>query len=395
MKKVEILSLHLGYGGVEKSIIALANMLSYRYDVTIICSYKLYEEPCFDLRKNIKIKYLINTDLPHKVSDYKIMLKKFRFKSLIKRLNKDYFSNNQYKQFISDSFNGLGMYYQRYSTMKNHLKSSTADIIISTRFIFNEWLGEFASNNIIKIGWEHNHYHNNMKYAYKVIDSCKNLDYLVLVSNSLKEFYSNELKLTKCRTLYIPNVIDEMPSKTSKLNSKKLVSVGRLSEEKGYIDLLKIFKEINKKEPEWTLDIIGDGAEKEGLTAYINKNKLNDKVTLHGFRNRKYINKVFLNSSIFLMTSHTESFGIVLIEAMSHGLPCIAFTSAEGAREIITSGKNGYLIKNRNKEAFEKKCLDLINDEKTRKKIGKIARKEVSKYSSDIVKEQWYKLLEK
>ena len=100
-------------------------------------------------------------------------------------------------------------------------------------------------------------------------------------------------------------------------------------------------------------------------------------------------------SSLFLMTSFTESFGIVLIEAMSYGLPCIAFTSAEGAREIITSGRNGYLIKNRSFEAYERKCLDLMRSLEIRKKIGKAAKESISKYSSSIVKKDWFKLLEK
>ena len=94
------------------------------------------------------------------------------------------------------------------------------------------------------------------------------------------------------------------------------------------------------------------------------------------------------------MTSYTESFGIVLIEAMSHGVPCIAFDSAEGAREIINSGENGYLIKNRNFDAMIMKINDLISNEKERIKIGKQARESVKKYTSDIVGEEWITLIE-
>jgi len=100
------------------------------------------------------------------------------------------------------------------------------------------------------------------------------------------------------------------------------------------------------------------------------------------------------DSSIYLMTSYTESFGIVLIEAMSHGVPCIAFSSAEGARELINSGENGYLIKNRNFEMFEKKIIDLIEDKEGRKNIGKVARNGVKKYTGEVVKNDWFNLLE-
>ena len=100
-------------------------------------------------------------------------------------------------------------------------------------------------------------------------------------------------------------------------------------------------------------------------------------------------------ASLYVMTSLTESFGIVLLEAMSHGIPCVAFSSAEGAREIISSGKNGYLIKNRNASAMIKKIEDLMKKEDVRKQMGKEARKSIKQYTKEVVQEDWYNLLEK
>ena len=95
------------------------------------------------------------------------------------------------------------------------------------------------------------------------------------------------------------------------------------------------------------------------------------------------------------MTSYTESFGIVLIEAMSHGLPCIAFSSAEGARELIDSGRTGYLIKNRNNRVYIQKVEDLMNDIDIRKRIGHESRKDVKKYNGEEVIKLWYKIIER
>ena len=94
------------------------------------------------------------------------------------------------------------------------------------------------------------------------------------------------------------------------------------------------------------------------------------------------------------MSYYTESFGIVLIEAMSHGVPCIAFDSAEGAREIINSGENGYLIKNRNFDVMIQKIVDLMEHEEERIRLGKMARESVKKYTSSIVGEEWFTLIE-
>ena len=183
--------------------------------------------------------------------------------------------------------------------------------------------------------------------------------------------------------------------KTSNLKEKRLISVGRLSSEKGYKDLLKIFDLFQKNNNEWVLDIIGDGVEMPELRNYIEENHLDDVITLHGFQGKDYIEKMMLSSSIYLMSSYTESFGIVLIEAMSYGIPCIAFDSAEGAREIIKDGENGYLISNRDYGGMIEKIETLIQDDELRIKMGKEARNSVKKYTSDVVKEEWFKLLEK
>lgn len=375
MKKVSILSLHLGYGGIEKSVSALANLLSSRYKVEIACTYKIYDEPVFELNKNISVKYLTNIKPNHKeLSDAK------KSKNPIK--------------IVKELIRGANVLRLRRKTMIKYITHTDSDIIISTRDIFDDWLGEYGSKDKVKIGWEHNHYHENLKYAKEIIRATSKLDYLVLVSKNLEEFYSKELRKSKCKCIFIPNIVDNLPPKCSPLLEERLVSVGRLSPEKGYMDLLEIYNKLVKDYPTWKLDIIGDGVEKEKLENYIKENNLDDKVTLHGFRKKDYIDKVLQSSSIYLMTSYTESFGIVLIEAMSHGLPCIAFSSAEGARELIDSGRNGYLINNRNSEAYIKKVEDLMEDREIRKSIGLEGRKSIRKYSGEEVVKDWYKILE-
>lgn len=376
MKKISILSLHLGYGGIEKSIAALANMLVDKYEVEIACTYKLFEKSVFEVDNRVKIIYLTDVK-PNRDKIREAKSKKNIFK-LVKEL--------AYAAKV------LRL---RKSTMVNYIKNCDSDVVIATRDIFDEWLGQYGKEETLKIGWEHNHYHNDFKYAANITRSNKNLDYLVLVSDSLRKYYAKELMKSKCKVVYIPNVIDGIPEKLAPLEEKRLISVGRLSPEKGFIDLLRMFNILHKDYPDWRLEIIGDGVEKEKLAKYIKDHELDEVVTLHGFRDKEYIDKLLHKSSIYLLTSYTESFGIVLIEAMSHGVPCIAFNSAEGARELIQSGKNGYLIKNRSYSAFLKKVEDLIKKKEERKRIGRVSRKGVKQYTCEVVKEQWLDLIEK
>ena len=376
MKKISILSLHLGYGGIEKSIVTLANILSKDYFVEIATVYKLYDECVFELNDNVKVKYL-NKDLKPNHDAIRSALK----------------SKNIFK-IIKEYLFGLKVLYHRRKSIINYIKKCKSEVIISTRYIFNYWLCDYGKEGVLKIGWEHNHFHDNLKYANNISRSARNLDYLVLVSSELQKYYAKKLANSKCMCIYIPNAIDSMPARIAPLENKRIISIGRLSPEKGYLDLLRLFRKVLENNPDWTLDIIGDGVEREKLEGYIDKYSLENSVKLHGFRSKEYIDKMLHESSIYLMTSHTESFGIVLIEAMSHGIPCLAYDSAEGAKEIIVSGDNGYLIKNRNMEVMTMKIESLINNKEERIKIGKQARNSVKKFTSDVVGEEWITLIE-
>lgn len=377
MRKISILALHLGFGGIERCIVSLANVLCDKYDVEIAVCYKLFDKPAFSVDDRVKIKYLNKKNI---VPNKEAFKKAWKNKKII--------------SIIKEGFFSLKVLHLRKRNMINYIKKSKSDIIISTRDIFNYWLSDYGKEKTMKIGWEHNHFHENLTYASNIVNSAKMLDYLVLVSSDLKNFYEKELKKSNCTCVYIPNSIDKLPSKVASLENKRLVSVGRLSPEKGYLDLLKIYTQLNKEHPDWTLDIIGDGEEREKLENYIKENELENYVTLHGFQGKDYIDEILHNSSVYLMTSYTESFGIVLIEAMSHGVPCVAFDSAEGAREIIQSGNNGYLVKNRNFDAYVLKIKSLIEKKEERIRIGKLARESVKQYTGDKVGSEWISLIE-
>lgn len=190
-------------------------------------------------------------------------------------------------------------------------------------------------------------------------------------------------------------MLDKIPEKLSSLTEKRIVSIGRLSREKGFTDLIEVFRLLHEKKPDWHLDIVGDGAERNKVVDMIYGYQLTNNVTVHGYLNRKEIDKLLSESSLYVMTSYTESFGIVLIEAMSYGIPCLAYTSAEGANDLIVNDQNGYLIENRDPDLMVEKLIELIDDPKKRQYLGKNGRKTSLNYTPDRVKDSWHKLLKK
>ena len=187
----------------------------------------------------------------------------------------------------------------------------------------------------------------------------------------------------------IPNPLSEYPQKKASLDMKQIISVGRYSYEKGFEMLIKTWKIVNQKHPDWTLNIYGSG-NVENLTPLIQKAKLENSIIPHNPITN--ISSAYLDSSIYVCSSRFEGFGMTLIEAMSCGLPCVSFDCPHGPRNIITDSLNGYLVESENIEALAERICHLIENKELRKNMGKSTSSSVLKYNINIIGQQWNKL---
>lgn len=375
MKKITILSLHLGYGGAERCITNLANSLADTYRVEILSVYKLYEEPAFFLDKRVNVRYL--TDVKPNRDDIRYDLKHFKVFSLVK-----------------DLFYALKVLYQKRRRTIDAIDACDSDIILSTKVYFNKLLGEYKNTGVKAIGWEHNYNNHTKKEIREFVKSCRYLDEVVMVNKELKDFYEKEFKKNKisCKVRYIPNYIDSLSKTKSSLESNNLISVGRLEAVKGFTDLIRVMQLVDLNYQGVHLTLVGDGKEKDNIFKEVVKDNLTSKVKMTGYLFQEDIDKLYDEAAIYVMTSHSESFGLVMLEAMAHGLPVVAFSSAEGARELIKDGYNGYLIDNRNEYEMEEKIVSLLKNRKTLKEMGKNALKVASLYTKDEVIKKWVEL---
>ena len=372
-KKITILALHLGYGGVEKYISSLCRMLDSDYEIEIISTYNLLNnQTAFPFSNKIKINYLINGG-PNN-DEFKTALR-----------------NKNITKIIKEGIISLKIILLKY--MKNifAIRKINSKYIITTRIFHNNLVRLYGRDDVIKIATEHNFHNNDNKYVSSLINSVVGFDYLVVVSSSLKKYYDDKIGNTKC--VYIPNVIENIPDYFKHTNTKnKLISIGRLSYEKGYGDLIEIVQLIKVKIPNIKLDIYGDGEEKKSLFDKIKREKLENNILLCGFVPNNEIFKKMKDYDIYVMSSITESFGIVLMEAMSNSLPCVAFDSADGACGLLKNN-NGILIGNRDKKLMADKIIEMLNNLEERNKISKNGHDSISNYYIWNVKEEWIKLL--
>jgi glycosyltransferase involved in cell wall biosynthesis len=156
---------------------------------------------------------------------------------------------------------------------------------------------------------------------------------------------------------------------------------------KNHIDQLKVWKEVVKKYPDWTLHIYGEGPERPALEQYIVDNGLVKHVFLEGVS--ADIDSVYSNASLMLFSSLAEGFGMVLIEAMSAGVPCISYNTPCGPSEIIDNGKDGWLVPPGDISQMTEYVIQLIASEEKRAQMGRAAVEKSKQYLPEQIMPKW------
>lgn len=236
---------------------------------------------------------------------------------------------------------------------------------------------------------------NHMPYS-KITKLLRNLffkqaDYYIFQTEEAKQFYP---ELIRKRSVVIPNPVKEGLPKREEPFHKEIVAVGRLDKVKNYDMLLKAFRAVCDRHPDYILRIFGDGNQKEHLLNLCKKLGLEKKVRFEGFFSD--VHSQIVHSEIFIMTSDLEGMPNSLLEAMYMGFPVISTDCPAGApREMIGENKNGLLVPVGDVGALTDAICKLIGDKELRKSLGMNAEKKSEDYSIDIIKGKWEKNLTK
>ena len=348
-------------GGLERVLSIKTNYLIERfgYQIEIITCNNGFQNSFFNFNSKIKFHdILLNSNKLGNLVNYKIKIQKF-----INLINPDCI-------VICD----FG------------LKGFSFPILFQTKvpIVFEAHGSIYNESQYFKV----NFFSRNarrLKYEYKKFCS-KKFDYFIVLSNeSLKEW-------PVCKGVIIPNpnVVSDV---VSNLESKNAILIARHSYEKGIDFALKIWQKVIKIHPDWTLSIYGKYDSNLTYIKLAKELEIESNVNFH--QPIIEIFEKYYEASISIMTSRSEGFPMALIEAMSCGLPVVAFDCPIGPRSIITNEENGFLIETFNCDAFASKIVQLIENESLRNEIGVKAKQSVSKYDLDKVMLQWKVFFEK
>lgn len=176
----------------------------------------------------------------------------------------------------------------------------------------------------------------------------------------------------------------------SDLNAKKITTVGRLELQKNYASLVRAFRLVADHHPDWTLEIYGEGTQKQELLSLISRLKLSGNVFLKGYTAQ--VQEKISKASAFVLSSIFEGLPLVIIEAMSCGLPVVSYACSCGPQDIIADGHDGYLIPVNDEKALADRICRLIEDEDLRHRMGEAALKKAEQYRIENIIPMWMEL---
>ena len=222
-----------------------------------------------------------------------------------------------------------------------------------------------------------------MLYRHYFLNSLSKADYVV----ALTEGDAKEWRKYHPQVMTIPNFIHPHEEHISDCSAKKAIFVGRFDYQKRVQDVIRIWKKVRERHSDWVLDIYGDGEMHQEVCTLVSSV---GGIVIH--QPTPHIFEAYQECSFLISTSLFEPFGLVIPEAMSCGLPVVAFDCPYGPNDLITDNKDGYLIKDRDFDIFADKICELIENSELRKTMSKTAITSSQRYTSEEVIPLWIKL---
>ena len=308
------------YGGAEKSIINLGNWLARNgYDVTLASVEG--SEMAFTIEDGVKF------------------------------VGYDIESRNKFK-----------IHFNMFRNTIDVLKKSKPDVIIG--FWIHPMLYSVISGlarNSVKIYSERNDPDKEYGLISKILRFAmlKRVSGVVFQTKQAQRYFSKKV-VNDSRVIHNPVYIDINKYKISDKLDDRIVSVGRLSDQKNYRMLIEAFNIIKDDFSNYKLEIYGEGPLRNELDSFIKDHKLSDRVFLMGAF-PDVLERIY-GSRLFVMSSKYEGMPNALMEAMSMGIPVISTDCpCGGPSELIQDGINGFLCKNDDSNALASKMRYVLS----------------------------------
>ena len=344
-------------GGTERVATIIASQLSKedKYNISFVSLVEKREEPFFNIDKKIKRYKLYNKPvrgITHIISICRKLMKVV---------------NDNYIDILIDIDGILDMY------------------SLAVKFF----------TNVKVISWEHFNFYQHPAVSYRKYTrrlAGRFSDGIITLTKEDKGYYRENIKI-KCPIECIHNPIMNINNNYFYRSSSKIIlSVGRLTYQKGFDMLVDIANVVLNNHKDWKWLILGEGEDRELLESKIKEYGLEERLILKG--NVSDVNEYYKQAGIFVLTSRYEGLPMTLLETKPYKLPIVSFDIKTGPKECIVNNENGYLVQAFNKEEMVRKIENLIENEVLRKKFSNNALNDTKKFHLDTVIKKWNRLLD-
>ena len=361
-------------GGTIRTTFMTAGELARDHEVEIVSVYRLANAPGLELDPRVRLRAL--TDLRPRSMGRGQRWAASRPSRLI------YPGDSRYPRFnlLTDA------------ALLRFLRGVRGGVLIGTRPGLNLAIARHARKSVIRIGQDHM---NAEGYRQGLLDAIAAaypaLDAVTALTEDTAERY-RELMGPGARVVCIPNAAPANEvGRRARPDSRVIMAAGGLTRRKGFDRLLRAWALLAPDHPGWSVEIFGGGPEHEALDARVRQLALHRSVRLRG-HSPKLMDEL-TRASLFAMTSRREGFPMVLLEAMSVGLPVVAYDCPTGPRDIVGDGVDGYVVPDGRTRLLAEALGRLMDDDDLRRRFGEAALEKAARYRLEAIAARWEALI--
>jgi glycosyltransferase involved in cell wall biosynthesis len=367
-------------GGVLTVVRNLAADLAQRHEVEIVSVVRPSEQPAHAVPPGVQVRSLLNTYR----GAVNPSLEAFDLPTLLRQpsafvpVNEPHYST-----------------YSRASdvALEQYIRGVQDGALIGMQPGVNLAVAAFADPRVVRVGQDHRPFQDRRRHLRRAFRAnLPRLDaFLTLVDRDIPKY--RRILGDDLRIEAMPNAVPAYDGPVSDGTGKIVVAAGQLKRNKGFDRLIDAWSMVAKVHPDWQLHIFGKGAKEEELNQQIRDLGLTANVELKGYSTE--LMRRFAESSIFVLSSRAEGYAMVILEAMSCGLPVVSFDCPTGPSSMITDGKDGYLVRNGDVAGLAQRIVELIEQgPEGRQKLGSEALLRARSQTQEAISARWESLLE-
>jgi glycosyltransferase involved in cell wall biosynthesis len=364
-------------GGTIRTVVNQANALCSDHDIEIASVYRSRATPSFTIDPRVRLVPLTDlrpdgsrrTDPPGGNT---------RLGRKLRRFPNPFVHRHDHK-------------YRRWdpvvdAAIVRYLRSADEGILVTTRPALNLLAARVAPRRLVRVAQDHMNLDSYRPSLRAAIARCyPRLDAVTVLTEHDRRAYSQAVQGVRLER--IPNGIPPRPSPTVAHDSRRVVACGTLASQKGFDMLLEAWVTVAAAHPEWTLTIYGAGPWRQRLLDQRDELGLRDVVGLPGITSQ--LDAELRASAMFVLSSRFEGLPMVMLEAMSRGLPVVAFDCPTGPGEVITDGVNGRLVPPGDVGSLATALIELIDQPERRRALGLAGYESSRRFFMPTVRDAW------